>query len=239
MLGDESEVLDHRLHRRVVAAALLQLQGEAFRNGPGHDAGRLEALADFQYRLDIGNVGAQRLGYVLDGCPQVAGLVGLVDQACGDQPVGIRQAGEIQLRMQVFVQRQVGGKVRGKIIIVACAAAADAGPVGLGRRAGCARRHRSIRAGARLVDILARRVELVARFAEAGRIVQRQLFAALRLFAAVGARAVAFLALVQQRVALDLGLDKLGEFLVRQLEQLDRLLQLRRHYQGLALAHVE
>jgi hypothetical protein len=43
----------------------------------------------------------------------------------------------------------------------------------------------------------------------------------------------------EQRVLLDLGLDKIGELDIRQLQHLDRLLQLRRHYQGLALAQFE
>ena len=49
---------------------------------------------------------------------------------------------------------------------------------------------------------------------------------------------VCFLAL-EQRIALELALDIVGEFEIRQLQQLDRLLQLRRHDQGLALLQLQ
>ena len=47
---------------------------------------------------------------------------------------------------------------------------------------------------------------------------------------------VAALATLEQRVLLDFGLDKIAELDIGQLQHLDRLLQLRRHHQSLALA---
>ena len=44
---------------------------------------------------------------------------------------------------------------------------------------------------------------------------------------------------LQQWIALQLVFEKGREFHVRQLQQLDRLHQLRRHHQGLSLAHHE
>ena len=58
--------------------------------------------------------------------------------------------------------------------------------------------------------------------------------------AGAGRRLVArWLAEFQKRVLLDLGLDEFAQFEVRQLQQLDRLLQLRRHDQRLALPKLQ
>ena len=46
------------------------------------------------------------------------------------------------------------------------------------------------------------------------------------------------LAALKQRVALNFFGDEFGQFDIGKLQQLDRLLQLRRHHQGLPLAHV-
>ncbi len=55
-----------------------------------------------------------------------------------------------------------------------------------------------------------------------------------------GQRVIALrLAGFQQRVFLDLGLDEFAQFKVRQLQQLYRLLQLRRHDQRLALPKLQ
>ncbi len=44
---------------------------------------------------------------------------------------------------------------------------------------------------------------------------------------------------LQQRITLELGIDVGGEVEVGELQKLDRLQELRRHHQGLALAHLE
>ena len=56
---------------------------------------------------------------------------------------------------------------------------------------------------------------------------------------AVGAAAGSRLVALEQRIALELALDIFGQFEIRQLQQLDRLLQLRRHDQGLALPQLQ
>ena len=48
-----------------------------------------------------------------------------------------------------------------------------------------------------------------------------------------------FLRAIEQRIAFELLFDIIGEFEIRKLQQLDRLLQLRRHDQRLALPHFE
>ena len=60
-----------------------------------------------------------------------------------------------------------------------------------------------------------------------------------RFGSAAGAVVAVGLAALEQRVLLDLGLDEIGELEVRQLQHLDRLLQLRRHHQRLGLAQFE
>ena len=55
----------------------------------------------------------------------------------------------------------------------------------------------------------------------------------------VGGLAVALAAALEQRIALQLGLDIAGEIEIGQLQQLDGLHQLRRHHQRLALPELE
>ena len=50
-----------------------------------------------------------------------------------------------------------------------------------------------------------------------------------------GRRAAFGGAMLEQGIALDFGLDEVRQLKIRQLQQLDRLLQLRRHHQLLAL----
>ena len=49
----------------------------------------------------------------------------------------------------------------------------------------------------------------------------------------------ALVSLFEERVLLDFGGDEFTQFLIGHLQQLDRLLQLRRHYQGLRLAQIK
>ena len=223
MLGHEAQIVEHSLHRRIQPAAVAQLQGQAFGNRARHHTGRVKALADAEHGLDIRDVGAERFRDVLKRRAQVAGLVGLVDQARGDQPVSAREAGEIQLHVQVFGQRHIAGKVRGIVKIFRGLTTSGARPVGRRRRAGCVRGHRRVGSRAGLVDIFAGCIELVARLGLGGCLALFACVAALRLDGFRRRRRVAF-DLHQQRIALKLGLDEFGEFLVRKLKEFDRLL---------------
>ena len=236
--GHERQIVEHRLHRRVHAAAVAQLQGKAFGNRARHHAGRVKALADAEHGLDIRDVGAERFCDILERRTQVAGLVRLVDQPRGNQPVGARKACEVQLHVQVFGQRHIAGKVRGIVKIFRGLTTSGARPVGRRGRAGRVRGHGRVGSRAGLVDIFAGRIELVARLALGGRVALFARLAALRLDGFRRRCRLAF-DLHQQRVTFELGLDEFGELLIRKLKEFDRLLQLRRHHQGLSLAHVE
>jgi hypothetical protein len=237
MLGDEGEVLDHRFHGRIVAAAFFQLKREAFRNGASHDARRLEALANLQHSFDIRFVGAEILGNIFDGRAEIAAIIGLVDQARRNQAVSRGKTGQLQLVVQVLVQCHIGGRVGRHIEIVTGRPCPNTRPVCLGGGTGDTGRHRIVGTRARLVDVLTRGIQLFARLAHAGAVVERHLFPAGRL-AAFGGAVIVF-GFLEQRVPLDLCFDELGKFLIGKLQQLDRLLQLRRHNQGCPLAHVE
>ena len=131
-----------------------------------------------------------------------------------------------------------------EIIVLAGKAATAAGlrPVGAGGGA----RHLiggggAVRRGAALVKVFLGRIHCLARLMEAGIVVEVQLvaFGGALGAAAFGVIALGAFTMFEERIALDFGLYELGKFDVRQLQELDRLLQLRSHHQGLALAHVE
>ena len=61
-LGQQIETADQRLHRRIEAVALLELDREAFGEIARADARRIEALQDREHRLDLGQRRAELLG---------------------------------------------------------------------------------------------------------------------------------------------------------------------------------
>ena len=77
----------------IEAATLLQLQGQAFGDRAGHHAGRLKALADSEHGGHVGFIRTESLGDILERRAQVAGFIGLIDQAGTDQAVCRRETG--------------------------------------------------------------------------------------------------------------------------------------------------
>ena len=61
-LGQEIEMADQRLHRRIEAVALLELDREAFGEIARAHAGRIEGLQDGEHGLDVGERRAELLG---------------------------------------------------------------------------------------------------------------------------------------------------------------------------------
>ncbi len=163
-----------------------------------------------------------------------------------------------QLARQVLGERDLGADEGLEIVVgVVAAAGADAGPFGIARRLG---RRGALRGLARVVGkyVFEIGVHLVLDGAAAGFQLAAEPFVGARAIAfnrrtlafrfgcgldsrrLVGrARAFGVLDALEQRIALELGLDIGHQIQVRQLQELDRLHQLRRHHQRLALAKLE
>ena len=75
-------------HAGIEAVALAQLDGEAFGEVAGADAGRVEGLHQRQRALDQVDRRVEALGDVGEVGAQIAGLVDLVDEHAADQPHG-------------------------------------------------------------------------------------------------------------------------------------------------------
>ena len=102
---------------RIVAVAVLELQGEALGKIACEHARRVEALQRRQHALDERRRGAELGGQILDAALQVACLVQHVDQVHADQLLDRVRHHQVQLLDQVVGERtprrhelfQVGG----------------------------------------------------------------------------------------------------------------------------------
>jgi hypothetical protein len=163
---------------------------------------------------------------------QIAGFVDLIEQIGGDHPVRLVWQIGADLLHQMLAQgaRSRRGLVETGKIVAVDAAAADA------PRRVAAEIDRAVAVAA------ARGIPLFR--AVGGKLARRRLerrggFGLQRGADRLGRGNTVFaaaLGALQQRVLFDLGIDIVGELKVRQLQHLDRLLQLRRHHQSLGLA---
>lgn len=205
---------------------------------------RIEALDDAQDILDARDGDAEPLGDVGNGLAEIAGIVDGIDQMPTDQPLDGVVNGEIELGAQVIVQGCLG-----------CEAALEPvrplleGPAGAA--IGAADDRQAV--GPAALEPGHRRLLALEDVVEAG---AETVFHTLLAVQALGPlvalrvgrmRALGDMALegplgcvvaLEQRIALEFTLDEILEFEMRQLQKLDRLQQLRRHHQGLALAQL-
>ena len=192
-------------------------------------------LQQRQRLLDAGYVAGQQLGDRDEIAGQIAGLVDEIDQMAADQPVGGVEQLDAELLQQMLAQRRVARQrlvETGKIV------------AGLRRWSGAAR-HRAVRripgigiAGVILLALAIGPGDVVPHLGLGGFALGAGGFRRLRRLArrlGLGRRFIA----LEQRILLDLGIDIEGKLDVRQLQQLDRLLQLRRHDQRLRLPKIE
>ena len=91
--GQQVEVGQQAVHRRIKPVALDQLQLQAFRHRPGHDARGLETMANGQDRFDPFQRNTQTVGNFGQFAAQIAALIDGIDQGQGDGVVGGRKAG--------------------------------------------------------------------------------------------------------------------------------------------------
>ncbi len=229
-------------HGRIEAVTLLELQRQAFLEVAGEDAGRIAGLQLGENILDMGGGGSQRLGHGGGVGGEVARLVQHADEMLADQLVGGRGEGEMHLVSQVFGERRLAGESGIEVEALGIerqgALRPQRGPARFGWR-----RHRLAARGigARLVgvDILEFGIQRAQALLGAG--IGGQGRHHVGLLAALGHLLLHVTALIalEQRIALEFLVDEGLQFHVGHLQQLDGLLQLRRHDQGLALAKIE
>ena len=234
VLGDDRERLGaerRRLRQR------LQLQREAFGGVARADAGRLEALQVAKrdrelVRIDL-ELLREHLGHFLERDVQIAVLVERVDQRADEPPVAQRQIEHGELRQQVVAQRARRDLLRVEAVVVVVRRGAAA-PVRIA--AGIV-----LEIGA--VDGLGALARLVAGFLAARPVVvvRRHLLGrrggGARELRGGRQRLLVALGLLEQRVLLQHPLHLGVQLDRRQLQQTDRLLQLRG--EGEVLAELE
>jgi hypothetical protein len=235
---DEIEIVDQPRHAGVVAVRLARLQREAFAQGARADPGRVQRLDQFERALDLCRRDAQFFGEREEIAGEIAGLVDLADQPRRDERLALVMRGRADLIGEIFGQRGVAiGAVLeiGWAFLGHPARAGRAAPVALislvaRTGIGVERARRDVE---RLGAVEAAVAAVLARFG--GRVAIASAVAATIAIAAL----VAGLAHLEQRIALQRFADEGLDLQVGQRQQLDRLLQLRRHHQRLRLAQIE
>ena len=128
-------MLDQRLHRRIEAVALLELDGETFGEIARADAGRIERLQDREHGLDVAARRAELVGDRVEIAGEIAGLVHHIDQVLPDHAAGRIGNRQRHLLGEMIGQRDLGRDEGFQIIVAVLAAAgADARPFRIGRR---------------------------------------------------------------------------------------------------------
>ncbi|MGY4317063.1 hypothetical protein ACVWW1_006390 [Bradyrhizobium sp. JR3.5] len=269
-LASRSRCSTQRLHRRIVAIELAQLDRQALAQVSRAHARRIELL---QHRDDFVDRLLRRtepLGGLAEIGRQVAGVVDQVDQILPDHALRRRRECHGELFGEVIGERQLGGHEGFEIVFVVAGGATT--PFGIDRRRRVLRGARGgfgrlfgehvVEPGIeRLLDLGAGAEVAVQPFLLAGLkggLAARACGHVGRLAVVSVARGTIGIAVVrplhsrlarhrrfrpvggplEQRIALQLFLDKGRQIQVRQLQQLDRLHQLRRHHQRLRLAEL-
>lgn len=248
------DVLDQPGHRRIVAVPVDQLQLEAFGERPCKNARGFERLEGRKHGIQAVPLDAHMLRRLGQIEAQIAGLVEIVDQRAGDQPVDGVGHHKHHLIRQMLLQRHLGRDECLQVVVVAAPAARPARSPEPALKGvalqGLPRGATVFLAGARAriirVDIAEIGVEASRDFLRAvGKLGADPLAVGLtcpfrgRCIRRGGLRRIRGLALaldaLQQRIALHFRLDITRQVETRHLQKLDRLHQLRRHDQGLAL----
>ena len=240
---NQIEPRDQRLHRRIVAIAFLELDGQAFGEIARANAGWVEGLQDGKNRLDLADASAELVG----GCRQIAGEVaGFIDHA--DEVMTDHAPNRIwnrqrDLLAQPLRQGRLGGDKGFEIVLVVVAAACSGSrPFRISRRhVRGARADRFGFIGGRVVEraVAARFAGLIvaSRRAVIARLVAEGCGLGWRGGVARGRFVIG--AVVEQRIALEFRVDIGRQVEIGELQQLDGLHQLRRHYQRLGLADLQ
>ena len=233
---DQFQIVDQPRHARIVAIRLARLDRETFSQIARADPCGIERLDELQCALRFGERNVQRIGDLAQRLGEVACFVEPFDQRAGDEYLAVVTPGSADLRVEIFGQRQRGAAVAvdGETVILAaealrCTPAAVA-RVAVDLHLGGGKVGRRVALGSALRDQRIRVAFLARGF---GRVA----VAILVTLAGIAARRN--FAHFEQRVGLQRIADKRFDLEIGQRQQLDRLLQLRRHHQRLRLAQVE
>ncbi|MEY9584643.1 hypothetical protein ABIA15_003400 [Sinorhizobium fredii] len=241
------EIGDKCLHGGIEAIAQAQLNGEAFAERAGEDAGRIELLQHEKDARHICRARSKPCRRFSDLRMQIARFVELVDEMLGNQPVGGGGKRKCDLLEQRLAQGLPAGDEIVEIISLAVVAAA-----GARHRFPLAEQFRCIgalRSRVVLEDVGEVGIEFgtepfagtccgaVVEIALVGRLFPAAQFGGQARLLALGpirteTRLIGRLKF-KQRIFLDFLGNELAEFEMRHLKQLDRLHQLRRHDQRL------
>ncbi len=133
--GEKIEPPDQRLHGRIEAIALLELDRQAFGEVARANAGRVEGLQDGENGLDLGQRGAELFRRRGDIAGEITELVDQIDQILRDHAPHRIGNGQRHLLAQPIRQRGLGGHESfGIVIAVVAAARAGAGPFRIAHR---------------------------------------------------------------------------------------------------------
>ncbi len=233
-------MFDQSRHRRIETVAFLELDREAFGEIAGANARRIEALQNRERRFDLARRRAELLGDRGEIAGEIAGLVDEIDEILPDHPP--RGIGDCHhhLSGKMIGKRRLGRDESFEIIIVAVAAAGtDAGPFRIGgRRIG--RRTLAFLAGIVGKNVFQRGTQFALDGIAAGdEVAVHPIGRSLLLPVHLGlgrrrglGRILPFARALQQGIAFELLFDIGRQIQIRELQQLDRLHQLRRHHQA-------
>ena len=136
------------MHRGIEAIALLELDGEAFRQIARTHAGGIETLQDRQHGVDLGSRRAQLLSDQREIAVEIAGLVDEIDEILPDHAPRRIDHRKRELLGEMIGQRGLD-RDEGLEIVVAVVAPARTGA----RPFGIARRRLAVRARGRGVGV--------------------------------------------------------------------------------------
>ena len=214
----EMEMGEKGLHGRIEPITFLELDREAFGEVACADAGRLEGLDQAERSFDLRRRDLEAGRDLRQVLGEISGLVEIVDQVLADAAKPGIGSGEIELCLQMVGKARRLGEHRLHFRLELAVAGAGRLPGG-GRHSLAARRRRA-RHHPRTCSL-----RLLLRAQEIGE--------------ARNGRVGRGFALLQERIALELGLHIGRKLRMRKLQQLDRLHELGSHRQGLALAQLQ
>ena len=220
LLEQVDVVADERAHERMVDAQGVELEQQALAQVARADARRIEGLhlAERLLHQRLGHAG--RAGHLVEAGAQVAVLVEVADQAARRPALVVAAGQELELPLEMVGQRRAPreGRLQRAAIVVRAHPAAG---LGIGVRVAAPV---ELREPVALLGVPGR----LALFGGLGRGGRREL----HVLADLGGELLLDLAgLLEDRVLGELLLDDVDELEPRELQQLDRLLQLRRHHQ--------
>ncbi len=221
--SDQIEIVDQPGHAGIVAVRFLGLQRQAFAQRSRADPGGIERLDRGQRLLDRHERGAELIGDDQQVGGQIARFVEFAGDAQRDQGFPRIARHRADLVGKMFRQRWSGGRTVFQIGQFRAARATDiaAAPVAHVARSGLG------------VDRMVRNIQRIVAAHVGGAVMF------LRFGARIAGGLAAYFAHFQQGVGFERIGDESLDFEIGQRQQLDRLLQLRRHHQRLGLPQIE